>query len=422
MSAAPTGTNGAVVVGIPGSNSVFEQQQNVAEVLLYIAAINYLASILQGVTTFGDAIVLHILWHAMTTATGDYFHQTAMGSSDVQTIAVMMYSRTAVLNLVMLYLGYRSSKRSAIEQAAQTAVPSSPAPPPSPVLTKSMIAAAALPSIVMSLLGEQLLVYLPEALLRLWFGGACLLFAAFYAAVKFFKWAKPNMKLDEQRQEPCQGSPTTTMALAPVESSVDASLPSDGTLMVSMLFTSAASGLAGALTGVGGPPWMILILAHDLPASFVRVLFPISTLPSIYSRYVVALKQGIITSDLAVYHICAVCFGFAGVLTGYRIGKRIGPQTFNAVVLVLLTLAASMMLISNVVAMLLLLVSGVAVVAAVWRKEIKEATMQQDATGCAETNGSNDNEDGTTTPTCGAMCAETPRHYDQLQDEVGGAT
>ena len=139
-----------------------------AFVLVFLAVLNFTASILQGVTSFGEAIVLHIVWHLVATATGSLLHESPLGASDVQIIALVQYSRTAVLNVLMVVFALRSGAVATV--------------------SKSLIACASIPTIVATVIGEQLLVELDREVLRFWLAMICMVFAVGYGAVRLRKW------------------------------------------------------------------------------------------------------------------------------------------------------------------------------------------------------------------------------------------
>lgn len=374
------------------ANEGMDNGDHALPVIGFLILINYVASIVQGLTAFGDAIVLHILWHAAASVTDDYLHRTALGDNDVKIITVLMYSRTIVLNLVMVLLSIRSGA---------TFVP------------KQLLALACIPSVVMSYVGESLLEYLPKETLTQYFGIACLSFAVAYAVVKVVKW-------NQQRQLP----PTESLTTVAV---TDDSGPDYMSVKVQLAtgLASACAGLAGGLTGVGGPPWMILILAFELPAAHVRLLFPLSSLPSVYSRYVLAVRGGLITRDILPFHGAGVIFGFLGVLTGNYFGKRVGPKTFNAVVLTLLSLAALMMLIRQSPAFMMgLLFCSVTAIVVIWRQEQAELrALDVDKCGAIQEEGEEVTDGDLEMFETASVPSNSTRHstechriYDQLPD------
>lgn len=354
-------------------------------VIAYLVFINFVGSFIQGITTFGDAIIIQIMWHALASTTGDWMHSTPLGENDVQVGALLQYSRTCVLNPLVAALAYK---------AGATFVP------------MKLVAAASIPQLLATIFGEQLLIVVPHALLKFWFGVGCLTIAILFVAIKLFRAAEERIRFGKGATESRRGAEEPTVVdMQVVSVSPEDDSPSrspSGTVLrrtlppasaqptlpmkiqIATAVTSAIAGLTSSLTGVGGPPFMILILACDLPPAFVRLLFPLATLPSLYVRYGMAIHDRLITVDMLPFHAAGVAAGVVGVLCGNRIGRCVGPKTFNVVVLVLLVLAAMMMLMDVPLLTLSLLAAGVFVMGFVWIRENKEIAAAAEAAESAK--------------------------------------
>jgi uncharacterized membrane protein YfcA len=361
---------------ITGMNASPTRAAPIEVVVGYLVLINFVGSFVQGITTFGDAIIIQIMWHALASATGEWMHTTPLGNADVQIAALLQYSRTIVLNPLVACLAYRGGAR---------------------YVPMKLVVAAMVPQVLSTIFGEQLLLVVPHQVLKVWFGIGCLCFAFLFVSMKVYRSGLPAYLIlkSHGRQVPLDGddglaSPEVASPemASPEMASPEVAFPEvaspttrldhvlqthpamERKVQVATAITSAISGLTGALTGIGGPPFMILILLFDLPPPFVRLLFPVATLPSVYVRYALALRDGLITRDMLPYHGISVCAGVVGVLCGNRIGRCVGPKTFNVVVLVLLILAALVMLVDIPLLSLVMLALGVAVMGVTWWQDV----------------------------------------------------
>ena len=485
-------------------------------VLVFFFVINCVASVVQGITTFGDAIVLHILWdvtarwtlsldscatpYSSSSSVGSggggsglgeeamvapdnapwwcAMHSTALGTSDMKLVVLAMYSRTVLLNTMMVWLALRTThaeekkkkrelqeselkrKQSGIQAAAlrpspmkrvennsdktmslanhnpttaqddeeeeslfaspmrraasfglmvsvdspraetaTTTMVSSGGVAPSPTaaavstptnkskraqriwqqwralmeacgMSGSLLVASIFPQYVGSIVGETILTTIDQAVLRMYFGIFLLFFAAIFVALKLKRTVCPKT--------PTSQGGTAINSLSFLRSAAEGGGVSAAGL-IGCTLASFSGGVAGALTGVGGPPWMIFILVQDVPSFVVRLLFPLSSLPATYSRFAMAVRDGLIHWEVLPYHAVALAGGVIGVLTGYACGKRVGPQAFNAVVLSLIVLAAMVVLTQNPTIQIVSLFAALGLVLFVQRREENEKNLQQQA-------------------------------------------
>ncbi|CUG86917.1 membrane-associated protein, putative [Bodo saltans] len=357
----------------------------------YLILINFLGSFIQGITTFGDAIVIQILWHALASATGDWLHQSPLGAEDVQAMALLQYSRTVILNPMVAKLAYSAGAR---------------------FVPKKLIIASIIPQLLATIFGEHLLVIVPHELLKFYFGVICIVFAASFTLLKGFRYwqeiQREKRKINDD--EPMSATTAVASPTTQLNETIEHEPMVQLRVQVAFVITSAVAGITGSLTGVGGPPFMILILILNLPPAFVRLLFPLASLPALYVRYGLAVRDSLITVDMIPYHAVSVAAGVVGVLCGNLIGKRVGPKTFNVVVFVLLVLAAMMMLLDVPWLSVVLLVSGAALMTVVWfaeQRELLAKEEEQTAEACEVIS------------ICDSVQAEDlERRYDDLQDEV----
>ncbi|AIO01456.1 hypothetical protein LPMP_331640 [Leishmania panamensis] len=148
------------------------------------------------------------------------------------------------------------------------------------------------------------------------------------------------------RLTPSKISPLRTMTFTRVR--INRNIDANGKIKMSAKVgaTVAASlaGMMASLTGVNAPPQIIFILIFDAPNYIVRVNFSAQSIPSNIVRFIMAVWNGSFTSAMVPLMIVVVIFGFAGVFVGNRVGRLLGPQSFNVFVLCLLLLCSLAMM------------------------------------------------------------------------------
>ena len=124
----------------------------------------------------------------------------------------------------------------------------------------------------------------------------------------------------------------------------------------------AMGAVMGSLTGVGGPPLMIWILALEIPNAFVKINYTISGLPITFLRFGMSISEGMITWNFWPFYVSSVVASIVGLVVGMRIGALFGPRSFMILVLVILTLASLVMLTDSITVLLGSVVSSAAAV------------------------------------------------------------
>ncbi|KAK7197878.1 Sulfite exporter TauE/SafE [Novymonas esmeraldas] len=141
---------------------------------------------------------------------------------------------------------------------------------------------------------------------------------------------------------PSKISPSRTMTFTRVR--INRNIDANGKIKMSTKIGAAVAaslaGLMASLTGVNAPPQIIFILLFDAPNYIVRVNFSAQSIPSNIVRFIMAAFNGSFTWAMLPLMIDVVVFGFAGVFVGNRVGRLLGPQSFNVFVLCLLLLCS----------------------------------------------------------------------------------
>ncbi|KAG5469437.1 hypothetical protein LSCM1_02657 [Leishmania martiniquensis] len=145
---------------------------------------------------------------------------------------------------------------------------------------------------------------------------------------------------------PSKISPSRTMTFTRVR--INRNIDATGKIKMSTKIGAAvAASLAGimaSLTGVNAPPQIIFILLFDAPNYIVRVNFSAQSIPSNIVRFAMAAWNGSFSWAMVPLMIDVIVFGFAGVFVGNRVGRLLGPQSFNVFVLCLLLLCSLAMM------------------------------------------------------------------------------
>ncbi|KAG5469078.1 hypothetical protein LSCM4_02474 [Leishmania orientalis] len=145
---------------------------------------------------------------------------------------------------------------------------------------------------------------------------------------------------------PSKISPSRTMTFTRVRinRNIDASGKIKMNTKIGAAVAASLAGIMASLTGVNAPPQIIFILLFDAPNYIVRVNFSAQSIPSNIVRFIMAVCNGCFDWSMVPLMIDVVVFGFAGVFVGNRVGRLLGPQSFNVFVLCLLLLCSLAMM------------------------------------------------------------------------------
>ncbi|KPA81183.1 hypothetical protein ABB37_04521 [Leptomonas pyrrhocoris] len=145
---------------------------------------------------------------------------------------------------------------------------------------------------------------------------------------------------------PSKISPSRTMTYTRVRinRNIDANGKIKMNTKIGAAVAASVAGIMASLTGVNAPPQIIFILLYDAPNYIVRVNFSAQSIPSNVIRFFMAVAQGSFMWEMAPLLIDVVVFGFAGVFVGNKIGRLLGPRSFNVFVLCLLLLCSLAMM------------------------------------------------------------------------------
>ncbi|KPA81185.1 hypothetical protein ABB37_04523 [Leptomonas pyrrhocoris] len=382
-------------------------------VLFFLILFNLSASIIQGVTGFGDAILLQVLWYTATVISPDIFNATALGDSPVRAVTLLMYCRIVFSTPVLAYMSLHDG-----------------------VFSLQMTIAMAIPSTLTALGGIFIFRGATSEELKLVLGISGLAFAAMYVVTLIAKYVLRRRKLrrlgagqhhgaameatavtilpetdaveadlnasrnssftresapqnggqpsvdaaspafvsistgspfrrtEAEAREvtesgagvevppltPSKLSPSNTMSYTRVR--VNRNLDENGKIKLSTkigaAIAAAVSGIMGSLTGVGAPPQIMFILLFDVPQYIMRVNFAMQSIPSAALRFIYACSTGLFTKEMIPLFATSVISGYLGIYFGVKLGKMLGPKSYNVFVLVLLLLSSLVMITESV--------------------------------------------------------------------------
>ena len=300
-------------------------------VAAFLFLINLVSSVVSGMTSIGDAILLHVFWEAFVYVFPDTAHSTALGVDDIKTIAELMYIRSLVFNPILVYFTAKDGAS----------------------FSKVMFLMMAIPNLFFGIFGTYLLGVVDEALLRLVFGISSVAFGVMYAAARMY-------------YSFCGGVGNSLPKLS------DA-YDSDGKVRLRIKIgggiASCGGGLMSSLTGVGGPPFIIFMLVLNVPSQITRLNYPAAGYPAAVVRFVMGVYANLIRWERLYFYLASVAGGGIGLTIGLRIGRIIGPTTYSIVVFCLLMLAATVMITSSPTILLVLTATCLGVVVAAHYRE-----------------------------------------------------
>lgn len=367
------------------------------------------ASILQGVTGFGDAILLQVVWYTATVISPADFNTTALGDSPVRAVTLLMYCRIVFSAPVLAYMSLRDG-----------------------VFSLQMTLAMAVPSTLTACIGVFIFKEATNEELKLVLGISGLVFAAMYVVTIATKYVLRQRKLRFLSGGGGAAVPATAVTILPETEAIAADLDASGTASFThgsapstpqpdsaaspafvsiatgspflrreaeprtmtesgggvgappltpsklspsntMLYTrvrvnrnldengrvkrttkigasvaALLSGIMGSLTGVGGPPHIIFVLLFDVPQYIMRVNFSMQSIPSAALRFIYACSTGLFTTAMIPLFVNSLIGNYIGIVLGVKLGKMLGPKSYSIFVLVLLLLSSLVMITKSV--------------------------------------------------------------------------
>jgi uncharacterized membrane protein YfcA len=305
-------------------------------VALFLFLINLVSSVVSGMTSFGDAILLHVFWEAFAYVFRDTAHGTSLGVDDIKTIAETTYLRSFFF---FPFLVYFTAKDGAS-------------------FSKVMFLMMAIPSLLFGVFGTYLLGIVDEGLLRVVFGITSVAFGVLYAAARlYFSYCAKDGAFQLPKLSDAYDSKGKVRLRIKVGGGI----------------SSCFSGIMGSLTGVGGPPFIIFMLVMNVPSQITRMNYPAAGYPVAVVRFVMGIYSGLIQWERVYFYLASLAGGGIGLAIGLRIGRIIGPTTYSILVFCLLMLAAAVMITSSPSVLLVLVAACLGVVVFAHYREKRRA-------------------------------------------------
>ena len=266
-------------------------------VIIYTGLISYVAAVVQGVTTFGDAIVVHLLWRVGVILMPEIMASTPFGENHLLAATVLLTVRSFVVQIVF---SYRSREFFCWK------------------ILRVLLPVQAF----FVVLGGQILSRFEEAT---WLGPA-MGFAFGVAAILFglvsVRQVVRNRKAGVVERRDWREFDISTKVIQ------------------WMSVGGVGTGLMQGLVSIGGPPMMIVAVALDIPQPVLRGIFPFTSLFGFGVRLVECLFLGWIEVRSWMLFV-SICMGaIAGLQVGIEISGSLPHDVFIVCVCWLMLFAA----------------------------------------------------------------------------------
>ncbi|KAK7197879.1 hypothetical protein NESM_000742200 [Novymonas esmeraldas] len=167
-----------------------------------LLAFNFLASVIQGITGFGDAILLQVVWFTASELAPDIFNKTPLGISPVKAVTLLMYCRIIFSAPVLAYLSFGDG-----------------------IFSLQMTLAMAVPSTLTALAGMFVFRGADGDSLKLVLGVSSLVFAVLYVVILAAKLVMRRRKLQQLHSTGAPGpnaAHATAVTIIPESAAVQA--------------------------------------------------------------------------------------------------------------------------------------------------------------------------------------------------------
>lgn len=256
-------------------------------IIVLVGLVSYVASIFQGVFTFGDAIFFHVVWHTLSLLAPDFLSHTPYGSEYLLGATMMLSVRSGINQPYFCYKSwkYRCPKLLWVSIPTTT---------------------------VCALLGTYVL-YETQAtgtwlhyFLGFSYGSMALAFAVLTTKRAMRNEAAGVVKMSLQNDD-------------------------EWNVTKPQLFMFGVScclgGFLSGLVNVGGPPMMLMALYLDLPHRVIRGTTPFVFCTSLTTRFLVLLFAGAYKPEAWMLYAAILLGSFAGLLVGVELAGVLTHDT-----------------------------------------------------------------------------------------------
>ncbi len=177
-------------------------------------------------------------------------------------------------------------------------------------LDKKLILLFGVPSIILTILGAYLVIYIPQDILQIFLGIFLLIFS-------IYSLLKPDFKVSASK--------------------------------INTIVGGSISGFLQGLIGVGGPLRGAFLISYDLEK--VKYIATISAIAVVIdlTRIPIYLANNFLESDFYIYVVPLIIIGIVGSYTGKRIVSRIPQDAFKKVVLIAIALASILLIYGGII-------------------------------------------------------------------------
>jgi uncharacterized membrane protein YfcA len=352
--------------------------------VIFFYFLSAVASLVHGISGFGDAIILHMGWN-IAVALKPELQDTILGTKNVELIAILVSLRVVFVGGALTYM-----TRAGFSKA---------------IFLRFMPAEC-----IGVLLGAWIGSWTDDAVLKPLLGVVFLLCGVFYLAVKGKQYyARQGQQEEEQQQtkersevaavsveSPTEAQPemppgavVAEMPVVVVKEAIPQHLDAEGNIhpriLQGAIFFGGVAGLGLGMTGVGGPAMMLFVLWYELPPAVARGTIPAATLVAGGFRLVYTQVTGGYHYEAWLLYAAVLVGGLMGLFVGNEIGRRMTEIVFTFFLQSLLLLACiSMLGVSPFIVLIMGVVCVVGVYAVhVWDRERRRriAEAEEDATG-----------------------------------------
>ena len=356
---------------------MFEFTGNDIAALINFSTLSFIASVVVGSTSLADGVMLQITYGIVQSVLPYATTDSSIGEDGFRAVTVFMFIRLVIVTpFLMVYLWYttkeKEKKKGKPSDADTAAIPAAPAtatatatdpankgavttttqevgtpttavvvPPPvarpQPTFSLSLYICFVAPNVIWAFVGMLVLKKSNSAQIRPVVGAVCISFSALYVALR--AWKASSIKDTMPQWVKTLFSPKFL-----VEGTTDTMT---WHAKVACCVTFSLSGLMLAVSGMGAPPIMIVVLLYDIPMHISRHTLPAASTTASLVRTSLAVYNGLITLDLWPFYVPAVFAGLLGIVVGVRIGNVLTPAMYSASIVSLLVLAGTVLLTSS---------------------------------------------------------------------------
>jgi uncharacterized membrane protein YfcA len=264
-----------------------------------IGVLSFLAAVVQGAVTFGDALVFQVLWRVLAFFIPGVLHAAPLGGNDLLQATLLLSVRSP---FTQAWFSYASR--------AQLA------PRPVALAFPFMLVSMAVGTFVLR--DYYAAPWLPTAL------GAALIGCAVAIGL---------LMVYRERQNARRRAHDALLAAGPSTIDRAALFVWGPTQKAALCVAAVGAGITGGVANIGGPPFMVMSLVLDLPNDVVRGVAPPLQALVFAARFVYFLAIGAYDSRAWLAYASIVVCGMGGQFLGLRLRGSVRHAHSNFIIL-----------------------------------------------------------------------------------------